>query len=93
MKVVGARELKTRLGTYLRQARSGVTILITDRGKPIAELRPLSPEHTPLEARLVALAERGLVTPATQPLTERSPIRVRGESVSETIRRDREDRF
>ena len=39
--VVGARELKTRLGTYLRRVREGRTLLVTDRGEPIAELRPL----------------------------------------------------
>ena len=30
--VVGARELKTRLGTYLRRVREGRTLLVTDRG-------------------------------------------------------------
>src|ERR1700716_2868478 len=31
--VVGARELKTRLGTYLRRGRAGRTVLLTDRGR------------------------------------------------------------
>ena len=39
--LVGARELKTRLGTYLRRVREGRTLLVTDRGEPVAELRPL----------------------------------------------------
>jgi len=29
---VGVRELKTRLGGYLRQVRAGRTLVITDRG-------------------------------------------------------------
>lgn len=41
--VVGARELKTRLGTYLQRVREGRTLVVTDRGEPIAELRPLTP--------------------------------------------------
>ena len=39
--VVGARELKTRLGTYLQRVREGRTLVVTDRGEPVAELRPL----------------------------------------------------
>ena len=38
-KTVGSRELKTRLGTYLRQVREGMTLVVTERGLPVAELR------------------------------------------------------
>ena len=41
-KVVGARELKTRLGSYLREVRRGRTIVVTDRGEPVAEIRPIA---------------------------------------------------
>ncbi len=34
---VGARELKTRLGAYLRRARDGQRIVVTERGTPAAE--------------------------------------------------------
>ncbi|MGH9323622.1 MAG: type II toxin-antitoxin system Phd/YefM family antitoxin [Vicinamibacteria bacterium] len=34
------RELKTRLGTDLREVREGATIIVTQRGKPVVELRP-----------------------------------------------------
>ena len=37
-KVVGVRELKTRLGTYLREVRRGRTIVVTDRGDIATEL-------------------------------------------------------
>ena len=33
IKSVGARELKTRLGHYLREVRGGHTIVVTDRGE------------------------------------------------------------
>ncbi|MFQ5740054.1 MAG: type II toxin-antitoxin system Phd/YefM family antitoxin [Acidobacteriota bacterium] len=94
MKVVGARELKNRLGTYLRQVREGVTIIVTDRGRPVAELRPLQLE-TEEESPLLELAALGLLTPRSRKtLTARSPaIRVTGKAVSETILEDREDRF
>jgi antitoxin (DNA-binding transcriptional repressor) of toxin-antitoxin stability system len=41
---VGSRELKTRLGTYVRRVREGRSFVATDRGAPIAELRPI-PHH------------------------------------------------
>ncbi len=90
---VGARELKTRLGTYLQQVRQGRTLVVTDRGEPVAELRPLhgkTDEDTTLE-RLKAL---GAVTRAERrPLTPFRPIRARGgRLVSDAIVTDREDR-
>lgn len=37
--VVGARELKTRLGTYLRRVREGRTVLVTaERDRALASL-------------------------------------------------------
>jgi prevent-host-death family protein len=57
--VVGARELKTRLRTYLRRVREGRTLLVTDRGEPVAELRPL-PADTSVPATL-------LKRPASEP--------------------------
>src|SRR6266852_7325423 len=40
MRTVGIRELKDHLSDYLRQARAGELIVITDRGEPVAELSP-----------------------------------------------------
>jgi antitoxin (DNA-binding transcriptional repressor) of toxin-antitoxin stability system len=40
MRVVGVRELKARLSEYLRDVRRGEVILVTDRSRVVAELRP-----------------------------------------------------
>src|SRR2546422_9902596 len=40
MQRVGSREFKNRLGRYLRAVRKGQTLLITDRGKPVARVSP-----------------------------------------------------
>ena len=63
MKTVGVRELKNRLSEYLRQARAGETILVTDRGQVIAELSPagLGLADPSVPHGLLALARRGLV--------------------------------
>jgi prevent-host-death family protein len=64
MKTVGVRELKNRLSEYIRQVRSGESVLVTDRGEVVAELTP--PGHGTADgdmpAALRALAKRGLVT-------------------------------
>jgi antitoxin (DNA-binding transcriptional repressor) of toxin-antitoxin stability system len=39
MKTVAVRELKNRLSSYLREVRDGEVVLITDRGRVVAELR------------------------------------------------------
>jgi antitoxin (DNA-binding transcriptional repressor) of toxin-antitoxin stability system len=70
MKLVGVKQLKSRLSEYLRLVRSGETILVTDRDELVAELRPTRgrPElEDSLEGLLDSLAERGELTRASQP--------------------------
>lgn len=43
MRTVGIRELKNRLSEYLRLVQQGEDILVTDRGRVIAELRQPGP--------------------------------------------------
>jgi prevent-host-death family protein len=59
--VVGARELKTRLGTYLRRVREGNTLLVTDRGEPVAELRPIAAVPN-TNAALIRLSKIGALS-------------------------------
>lgn len=91
---VGSRELKTRLGQYLRQVRGGRTIIVTDRGEPVAELRPL-PKTKETKAEIWArLVREGRVAPFREgPLPHFEPIKIKGKPLSETIIEDREDRF
>jgi antitoxin (DNA-binding transcriptional repressor) of toxin-antitoxin stability system len=39
MRAVAVKELKNRLSSYLRDVRGGEVVLVTDRGRVIAELR------------------------------------------------------
>ncbi|MGE5268519.1 MAG: type II toxin-antitoxin system Phd/YefM family antitoxin, partial [Thiohalocapsa sp.] len=43
MKSVGLKTLKNKLSEYVRAAADGETIVITDRGRPVAELVPPRP--------------------------------------------------
>jgi prevent-host-death family protein len=67
MKTVGVRELKNRLSEYIREVRSGESVLVTDRGEVVAELTPPGQgrAESDVPAALLALAKRGLVTLGT----------------------------
>jgi antitoxin (DNA-binding transcriptional repressor) of toxin-antitoxin stability system len=49
MKAVAVKELKNRLSSYLREVRDGEVVLVTDRGRVVAELRQPS-SGVPLSA-------------------------------------------
>jgi len=96
MHAVGLRELKAKLGEYVRKASAGDVVLVTERGKVVAELRaPLTVRELPPDlAGIAALAEKGLLTlglpgPAKYP---RSPLRCRTGTVSELLEAEREER-
>jgi prevent-host-death family protein len=91
--VVGARELKTRLGTYLRHVREGRTVLVTDRGEPIAELRPLPPNSRVPAALLKLSSQRAVTLPVRKSMLAFRPIKSRGRALSDAVVEDREDRF
>ncbi|MEP7273631.1 MAG: type II toxin-antitoxin system prevent-host-death family antitoxin [Acidobacteriota bacterium] len=57
-KQVSIRELKSRLSHYIRLARSGESILITDRGVPVGRIVPLSLD---LKQRIDAMCDSGAV--------------------------------
>ncbi len=50
MKEVGSYDAKTNLPEILREVEGGQTFLITRRGKPIAELTPISESEESLKA-------------------------------------------
>ena len=51
---VGIRELKARLSEYLKLAHGGRRIVVTDRGREIAALVPVSEERRTLESLMAA---------------------------------------
>jgi prevent-host-death family protein len=59
MQVVSVSDLKALLSEKLRLVRSGEELVVTERGRPIARLVPISPEST--TGRLSALAADGVV--------------------------------
>ena len=88
---VGIRELKSRLSHYMRQVKSGRTVTITDRGKPVGRIVPLEPEQS-LEERLKAMQAAGLLEWNGQKLGPMEPVaRTRGDrTVADLLLEDRE---
>ncbi len=85
MKTVGLRQLKARLSEYVGQCRDGEHIVITDRGREVAELVPLSPARKTMNK----LREAGRVQwNGGKPKGLRG-IKVRGKPVAETVIEDR----
>ncbi len=91
MKKVGIRKLKNRLGTYVKQVRRGATILITDRGQPVARMIPEpEPRHPKsLDDLLKELAAAGHIRLATRPLPRIKPVPGRGRLASQMVIEDR----
>jgi len=91
---VGSRELKTRLGTYLRRVRRGATLVVTDRGEPVAELRPVAHGVSSEDAGLATLEALGTITRGTGArLGSLRPVRSKGRPASQAVIEGREDRF
>lgn len=91
--VVGARELKTRLGRYLNRVRRGDTIVVTDRSEPVAELRPIGDVRDPVTAELAKLAATGgLTLPTRTGLVRIEAARLTSGSGSAAVTADRDER-
>ena len=86
MERVGVRALKASLSRYLGRVRAGETILVTDRGRPVARLVPVGiPEH------VASLMVEGRVTWSGKPFTPPKQLyRLRpGPPISDYIAEDR----
>ena len=99
MQTVGIRELKNKLSSYVRKAEAGDVVIVTDRGRIVAELWP--PGHregrTDIHPGLLEMERKGLVRLATRPndpsLYRRMPyVDLGGETVQDIIDFLREDR-
>jgi len=90
---VGVRELKDKLSYYLRCVREGHEVVVTDHGRPVAILQPVSGNVIPLSEveHLAALAAEGIVHLGTG-IQVRAPRGKPGPSLSDAVLRDRSER-
>ena len=87
MQSVSIKTLKNRLSEYVRAAAAGETVLVTDRGRVVAEL--VSPrvrdDASPAEQRLGELMRQGLLAPAKVSPKARLPPRKPTASIAELL--------
>jgi prevent-host-death family protein len=84
MAEVGIRELRDHLSSFLERVQSGEEVVVTDRGRAVARVVPVSGERT-----IDRLVREGKVTPAAV-RGRRVPKRVKASnSVSELVAEQR----
>lgn len=92
---LGLREANQCFSKAMRAVRAGKDVVLTERGHPIAVIKPLRGEDAK-EATLQAMVDEGLITPAARkgpmPTPSWRPVKVKGKPLSRTVIEDREDR-
>ena len=91
---VSIRDMKNRLSKYLRLARGGKDVVITDRGRPVARLVPVG-EEAATEADIIArIHALPWVRPGKGGKVKGSrkgmPLRGKGPTAAEIVLQDRE---
>ena len=54
-------KLKSKLSEYLSKVKAGDEVIVTEHGRPIVKLVPISPDSSVLSPHLLKLARSGLV--------------------------------
>lgn len=88
---MGLREANQHFSAAMRAVRAGRTILLTDRGRPVAVLKPVRGEHDPDDGR-TRLEMAGLLRKATREgrLPAYRPVTLRGAAFGKTLRDERD---
>lgn len=85
MKTVGVRALKQNASAVVAEAASGETVIITDRGQPVAQMLPLGGGALrDLERAGLVRTRRHSAADLPAPLTARAAL-------SDAVRRGRDD--
>ena len=92
---LGLREANQKFSKAIKAVKAGKEVVLTERGKPIAVIKPLGQEDK-LEATLQRLEAEGLLRrgpKSGKPMPVwRSPVRIKGKPISQTISEERDER-
>lgn len=92
---LGLREANQRFSKAIKAVRAGEEVVLTERGRPIAVLKPLRPQHDEAAA-LRRMMDEGLVVPASRrgpmPAPRWRPVGVKGKRMSQTVIEERQER-
>lgn len=91
---MGLREANQRFSTAIKAVKAGKEVILTERGRPIAVIKPLEQEEK-LDATIRRLEAEGILRPAVKrgpmPTPTWKPVRIKGKPMSETIREERDE--
>lgn len=93
MKIANIATAKNHFSRLIEQVKQGETVVITDRNRPVAQIRPLEAGEVPLEA----LHASGLLSPPQSTLnvaafiTAARPVMPAAGSLRDAILEERED--
>jgi prevent-host-death family protein len=66
MKSATITEVKNQLSAIIDRVRAGESVIVTDRGRPVATIEPVRADADDA-ARLVRLERSGIIRPASKP--------------------------
>jgi antitoxin (DNA-binding transcriptional repressor) of toxin-antitoxin stability system len=94
MKTATLTETKNNLSALIDQVKLGETILLLDRGRPVARIESVLTEGSPVEGRLARLERQGVLrrgasTAAPEILKTRPPAASGGASAVEALLAER----
>jgi prevent-host-death family protein len=91
---LGLREANQHFSKAIKAVRAGREVVLTDRGRPIAVIKPLEKRNVH-EIALQAMADENLITRPSQrgrmPRPRWHPVKVKGQPISQSIVDDREE--
>lgn len=92
---LGLREANQQFSKAIKAVRAGKEVVLTERGRPIAVIKPIR-EDDASEAALKGMADEGLIIlPSREgpmPTPRWKPVKVKGKPLSQTIVDERDDR-
>ena len=88
---MGLREANQHFSKAVKQVKAGREVVLTERGRPIAVLKPLRSPST-IDAAIRHLEAVGFPRPAARrtPMPPWKPVRIKGAPLSRTLREERE---
>jgi len=89
---MGLREANQNFSKAIKAIKAGKIIVLTERGEPIATIRPLSSCETE-EDKLQMLRDEGFLIGRTKPESRSGakPMRIPGVSLSKALRMTRDE--
>jgi prevent-host-death family protein len=92
---MGLREANQSFSKAIKAVKAGKDVILTERGKPVAVIKPLEQEKS-VDAAIRRLESEGLLRrgpKAGKPMPVwRSPARIKGKPLSHTISDERDQR-